>query len=190
MAFEYDSLILSREIHSYNSSTISRERHSNSNITKYLTRASRSNTGTRLKLKQFHRLLQDTTVLNDIFVTSPDKIVQSVMSTMEDTSDSDEEYVLKWKDSPGTVVYRSGSPLKERKEGSRFKVGLLGTWCVLYPLFFETSTLSNTRCPRIRRTRTLETSRYASEFQSGSMRVQILERCTRDDHVTGCEMYS
>ena len=118
--------------------------------------------GTRLKLKQFHRLLQDTTVLNEIFVTNPGGIVQSVMSTMEDTSDSDEDYVLKWKDSPGTVVYRSGSPLKERKEGPRFKVGLLGTCCVLYPLFFETSTLSNTRCPRIRRTRTLETSRYAS----------------------------
>jgi hypothetical protein len=91
--------------------------------------------GTRLKLKQFHRLLQDTTVLNEIFVTNPGGIVQSVMSTMEDTSDSDEDYVLKWKDSPGTVVYRSGSPLKERKEGPRFKVGLLGTCCVFISSF-------------------------------------------------------
>ena len=51
-----------------------------------------------------------------------------MMSTMEDTSDSDEEYVLKWKDSPGTVVYRSGSStvLPNEKEEPTFKVGLLG----------------------------------------------------------------
>lgn len=45
-------------------------------------------------------------MLKEIFVTSPDRIVQSVMSTMgedeEDAEeDAEEDFVLTWKDSPG-----------------------------------------------------------------------------------------
>ena len=41
-------------------------------------------------------------MLKEIFVTSPDRIVQSVMSTMgEDEEDAEEDFVLTWKDSPG-----------------------------------------------------------------------------------------
>jgi N-acetyl-gamma-glutamyl-phosphate reductase / acetylglutamate kinase len=91
--------------------------------------------GTRLKLKQFQQLLSSSSAkVDEIFVTSPDKIVQSTRSTMRD-NDEDEEYSLKFTQSPGTVVYRSFEPSEgnveqqqqqQQDQPKTYRVGLLG----------------------------------------------------------------